>query len=104
MAKGAAKLQRGCVRYQESLNIWESLFIQETRNCRQPYLDFLQYRLLPPNCSETIQIQRKSSTFFIKEAFLFRRGLDQASFRCIAGDEVVKVLEEVHTGDCGEHH
>lgn len=45
----------------------------------------------------------KTSRFFIEEDLLFRRGFNQAPFRCIVVDEVAKVLRDFHAGDCGEH-
>lgn len=49
MAKDATNVQRNCSRYQESVDINQCLFIKEAGYCWQPYLDFLQDRLLRPN-------------------------------------------------------
>lgn len=41
--------------------------------------------------------------FFCGGCLLFQRGIDQTSLRCIVGDEVAKVLKEVHARDCSEN-
>lgn len=65
-------------------------------------INFLQHRLLPPNCINAMKIQRKSLGFFVEEGILFIRGVNQVLLRCIAGGEVTNVLQEVYAGECGE--
>lgn len=77
--------------------------VQETRDRRQSYLDFLQYSLLPLNRSNAMKIQRKSSRFVVQNGLLFRLGFNQAPLRYITSDDVDKVLQEVHAIECGEH-
>lgn len=81
--------------------IWGILIHSKGRRLKKPYLDFLQDRLLPPNSSDVMKIQRKSLRFFVDDGILFRRGFNQVPLRYIASDEVAKVLQEVHVGDCG---
>lgn len=50
-----------------------------------------------------MNIQRKSLDFLAEDDMLFRRGFNQALLRYIAGDKVTRVLEEVHSGECGRH-
>lgn len=59
MAKDTANIQRSCSKCQQSLDVDESLFIQEAIDWRQLYLDFFQHRLLPSNQSDAIKIRRK---------------------------------------------
>lgn len=91
-------MQKGCAKRQEILDKEESLFVLKVGNWRQPHLDFLQHPLLPPNRSNAIKSQKKSSMFFIEACLLFRRDFNQAPFMCIAADEMAKVLQKVHTG------
>lgn len=56
---------------------------------------------MPPNSPDVMKIQRKSLRFFVDDGILFRRGFNQVPLRYIASDEVAKVLQEVHVGDCG---
>lgn len=103
MKQDAADLQGKCTKCQECLDIKEALFIEEAGDWRQPYLDFLEQKLLPSNRNDAMKIQKKSTRFFVEDWLLFRRGLNQAPLICIDGDEVTTVLKEVHIGDCGEH-
>lgn len=50
-----------------------------------------------------MKIQKKSLRFFVKYGLLFRKWFNQAPLRCIEGDKVDRVLQEVHVGKCGEH-
>lgn len=88
---------------QEMVDVNEALFIQETGDWREPYLDYLQHRLLPPNRTDAAKVQKKYSRFFVNECTLFRRGLNQAFLRCIAGKEITTVLRKVYSRECGEH-
>lgn len=58
---------------------------------------FIAFELL-----QCFEIKRKSSRL-LKRVFLSKRGFNQAPLRCISGDEVTKVLKEVHSRDCDEH-
>lgn len=78
---------------------WGIPFVQEARGWRQPYLDFLQHRLLPSNHTDVMKIVK---VLYRRRSLILKR-FNQAPLRCIAGDEVVKVLKEVHSKDCDEH-
>lgn len=80
----------------------ESLFFQEAGDWRHLYLDFLQHCLLPPKRSDTMKIKTKSSRFFLEGGLVFRRSFNQASSRCIVGDEITNALQKVYAGECGE--
>lgn len=103
MKQDAADLQGKCTKCQECLDVQEALFLEEAGDWRQPYLDFLEHKLLPSNRNDALKVQKKSTRFFVEDGLLFRRGLNQAPLRCSDGDEVTTVLKEVHSGDCGEH-
>lgn len=49
-----------------------------------------------------MKIKRKSSRFFLEEG-LRLRDFNQATLKCITGNEVTRVLKEVHARDDGEH-
>lgn len=40
---------------------------------------------------------------FVEVGLLFKKGFNQAPFRCIADDEVAKVLQEIYAGECNDH-
>lgn len=85
------------------VDVIEALFVQEAGDWRQPYLDYLQHKLFPPNRTDAAKIRKKSSKFFVEEGELFRRGFGQSSLRCIASEQTTTILREVHSGECGEH-
>lgn len=49
-----------------------------------------------------MKIQRNLSKFFLEDS---QRGFNQAPLRCVSvtGDEVAKVLEEIHAKDCRKY-
>lgn len=49
-----------------------------------------------------MEVQRKSSRFFVEDGLLFRTGFNQPPLRYIVGDKVARVLKEVYFGD-SEH-
>lgn len=103
MAKDVADVQQSCPRCQEAVDVNEALFVQEVGDWRQPYLDYLQYRLLPSNCTNVAMIRKKSSRFFVDKGVLLGTGFNQAPLRCIVGEEITTVLREIHSGECDEH-
>lgn len=56
----AASVQQNCPKCQEMIDVTEALFIQEVGDWRQPYLDYLQHRLLLSNHTDAAKIQKKS--------------------------------------------
>lgn len=40
---------------------------------------------------------------FVEEGFSFRKCFNQATLRCITGNEVAIIFKEVHLGDSREH-
>lgn len=39
----------------------------------------------------------------MEDGLLFGRDFNLVALRCIVGDDVDKVLKEIHVRDCGEH-
>lgn len=56
MAKDTADVQQRCSRFQETVDVNEALFVQEVGDWRQPYFNYLQHRLLPPNHADAAKI------------------------------------------------
>ena len=66
-------------------------------------LSFLRDGRLPPNLEEARKIQKRTARFTVLNDELYKRGYSQPHLRCIEGEEVKYVLEEVHGGVCGDH-
>lgn len=62
MKQDVAELQKKPTKYQESIVVEESLFIEEAGDWRQPYLDFYQHKMLSPNRTDALKIKRKSTS------------------------------------------
>lgn len=48
-------------------------------------------------------VKRKSSKFFVVEGISFQIDFNQAPMRYLVADEKMRVLREVHSGDCDGH-
>ena len=68
-----------------------------------PYRDYIERGELPEQRSEKRQVLRKASRFVIQNGVMYRRGYSVPLLRCIAHDEVRRVLHHVHEGECGDH-
>ena len=70
---------------------------------RQPYLDFLIEGILPTDNKEAFNIKRIAKRYFVEGENLYRKGFNGEPLRCVDKEEVGKLLQETHSGECGEH-
>lgn len=103
ISKDVAELQKSCVKCQDSLDVGEPLFVQKRGDWRQSSLDFLQYWLLLPNLNAVMRFNEHRLGSSWKTVSYSGEDPDQAPLRCIAGDEVGRILKEVRLVDCDEH-
>src|SRR5574338_1360601 len=79
----------------------------ETSPCREswmtPYRSYIENGILPKHRNEKRKILRKASRFIIQDGIMYRKGYSVPLLRCIAHDEVKRVLHDVHEGECGDH-
>ncbi|KAF8396077.1 hypothetical protein HHK36_017689 [Tetracentron sinense] len=87
-----------------SSDLIECCAANQREDWRHPYLEFLKTKKLPRDKKDAAKVQRKSQRFFLCNDDIFRRGLEDISLRCLAGDEIDMTLYEAHGGDCGSHH
>jgi hypothetical protein len=80
----------------------ESLEI-ELGDWRTPFLEYLLHGYLPLDSSERSRIQKRSINYTCINNTLYRRPSDGILLRCLAGNEVIDALNEVHVGVCGAH-
>ena len=67
---------------------------------------FMQYMLhgvLPKRRSERRQVICKASRYVMQDGAMYQKGFSTPLLRCIAHDEIKRVLKEVHEGECGDH-
>lgn len=67
--------RKSAYKCQDFLDVKESLLVEEAGDWRQPYLDFLQHKLLPLKRADALKVQKKSTRFFVEDGFLFRKVL-----------------------------
>ena len=81
----------------------QTFSIQNSSGWTNPILSFLRDGRLPPNSEEARKIKKRAARFMVLNDELYKRGYSQPYLRCIEGEEVKYVLEEVHKGICGDH-
>lgn len=74
MARDATEMRMACTQCQAPLDIKEYLFVQEARDKKHPYLDFLLHKLLSSNLCDAMKIKRKFYRFLLKKVFFFLGG------------------------------
>lgn len=103
MANEGAELQSACSHYQKLLDTRESLFISTSQRLEIGLLRFPSSPLMPTNSSVSINIKRKSLSFFLEEGLLFQKRFYTKHLLCVWLCEVTRVLKGVHLGYCDEH-
>ena len=86
-----------------SIRELQTFSIQNSSGWTSPILSFLRDGRLPLNPEEARKIKKHAARFTVLNDELYKRGYSQPYLRCIEGEEVKYVLEEVHEGICGDH-
>ena len=68
-----------------------------------PIKQYLLRGTLPESRNERRQIIRKASRYVIQGDVMYRKGFSMPFLRCIAHDEIKRVLREVHEGESSGH-
>jgi hypothetical protein len=69
----------------------------------KPYLAYLMRGELPEDPIHRRQVIRRSKAFTIINGELYKRSTTGALQRCIAQEEGIALLREIHEGTCGHH-
>jgi hypothetical protein len=75
----------------------------ELGDWRTPFLKYFLHGYLPLDSSERSRIRKRSINYTCINDALYRRSCDGILLRCLDGNEVIDVLDEVHAGICGAH-
>ena len=70
---------------------------------RQPDVDFLLEDVLPADHKEAFNVKWMAKKYFVEGESLYRKGFNGEPLRCVGREEIEKLLQEVHSGECGEH-
>ncbi|XP_074315479.1 uncharacterized protein LOC141651678 [Silene latifolia] len=70
---------------------------------RTPYVEWLRDGKLPEDKKGSQSFRMRASIFVLINNVLFRRSLAEPYLRCLNKKEADTVLQDVHSGECGNH-
>ena len=68
-----------------------------------PILNYLRDGSLPPERKEAKSIIYKAANYTIIDGVLYKRGFSFPLLRCLRPEEGLRVLEDLHAGECNNH-
>jgi predicted choloylglycine hydrolase len=75
-----------------------------TRSWTQDFIDYIKENKLPDNREEATIIIRRSKNYVLVGDNLYRRATSSGVLlKCITREEGKEILEEIHSGCCGNH-
>jgi hypothetical protein len=75
-----------------------------TRSWTQDIIDYIKENKLPSNKEEATRIIRRSKNYILVGDNLYRRAASSGVLlKCISREEGKEILEEIHSGCCGNH-
>jgi hypothetical protein len=69
----------------------------------EPYLEYLTTKKLPEDEVQKRQIERRAKAYTIIDGQLYKRSTSGVFIKCISQVEGIKILREIHEGECGHH-
>jgi hypothetical protein len=69
----------------------------------KPYLAYLMRGELPEDPIHRRQVMQRSKAFTIINGELYKRSTTGVLQRCIAQEDGIALLREIHEGTCGHH-
>ena len=104
MKQQADSMQAACEKCQMPIQRQETFMASDTTgDWQQPYCDFLIEGILPTNNREAFNVERIAKRYFVEGENLYRKGFNGEPLRCVDKEEVGRLLQEAHSGECGEH-
>ncbi|XP_062100058.1 uncharacterized protein LOC133805927 [Humulus lupulus] len=68
-----------------------------------PIIDYLRDGVVPTDKREARRLVYKAAWYTLVDGILHKRGFSVPLLRCVNEEEAVKVLYEIHEGECGNH-
>lgn len=103
MKAQAAQLQATCPHCSKVPSVEEVFTLTVSEDWRAPYLMYFIERKLPTNAKQAHRLKRAARRYFMDGGTLFKKGYNGEPLICLSPEESLKVLQEVHAGECGEH-
>ena len=64
---------------------------------------YLEEGTLPVDKKEARRLVYKAARYTLVDGVLYKRGFSMPLLRCVEEEEALKVLHEIHEGECGDH-
>ena len=77
--------------------------IWETPDLAKPFMNFLAKDELPTEEVAARQVRRRASTYTIINNELYKRSVGGLYKLCVSQEEGIKLLVDIHQGECGHH-
>ncbi|XP_062075476.1 uncharacterized protein LOC133779539 [Humulus lupulus] len=68
-----------------------------------PIISYLKDGVVPTDKREARRLVYKAARYTLVDGILYKRGFSMPLLRCVDEEEVVKVLYEIHEGECDNH-
>ncbi|XP_062080822.1 uncharacterized protein LOC133785619 [Humulus lupulus] len=68
-----------------------------------PIISYLKDGVVPTDKREARRLVYKAVRYTLIDGILYKRGFSVPLLRCVGEEEAVKVLYEIHEGECGNH-
>ncbi|XP_062114210.1 uncharacterized protein LOC133825260 [Humulus lupulus] len=68
-----------------------------------PIISYLKDGVVPTDKREARRLVYKAARYTLVDGILYKRGFFVPLLRCVDEEEAVKVLYEIHEGECGNH-
>jgi hypothetical protein len=69
----------------------------------EPYLEYLTNKKLPEDEVQKRQIERRAKAYTIVDGQLYKRSTSGVFMKRISQVDGIKILREIHEGECGHH-
>ena len=68
-----------------------------------PIAEYLQNDALPADPDRAHKLKRTATRYYLVDGYLYRKSKTLLLLRCLHPDDARWALDEVHSGDCGNH-
>ena len=68
-----------------------------------PIVDYLQSDIIPADPDQARKLKRVATRYCLVDGYLYRKGKSLPLLRCLHPDDAHWALNEVHSGDYGNH-
>ncbi|KAM1510406.1 hypothetical protein ACFX10_019463 [Malus domestica] len=80
-----------------------SVLSVDTKEWRQPLINYLEHRKLPDDPRQHSEIRRRAPRFLYYKETLYRCSFEGVILRCLGEEEANQAMEETHLGICGTY-